>query len=92
MLPYCVCAVILCFREVVVCIQYIFGRDYTIHVSSILVCNVAFACVLVAVVFDEQLSEFGALVVDGNGKASIVAGADEIVDYVPEFFSSCLHC
>ena len=44
----------------------------------------AIACILVEVVFDEQLSEFGVLVVDSNGKASIVAGADEIVDYVPE--------
>ena len=68
------------------------GGTTPIHVFYILLCNVAIACVLVAVVFDEQLSEFGALVVDGNGKASIVAGADEIVDYVPEFFSSCLYC
>ena len=44
--------------------------------------NVAIA--MVVVVFDEQLSEFGVLVVDSNGKASIVAGADEIVDYFPE--------
>ena len=44
----------------------------------------AIACVLVEVGFDEQLSEFGALVVDSNGKASIVAGAEEIVDYVTE--------
>ena len=60
------------------------GGITPIHGASILVYNVAIACILVEVVFDEQLSEFGVLVVDSNGKASIVAGADEIVDYVPE--------
>ena len=59
-------------------IQYIFGRDYTHPWGKYIGTyryNVAIACVLVEVVFDEQLSEFGALVVDSNGKASIVAGA-----------------
>ena len=60
------------------------GEITLVHGASILAHNMAIACVLVEVVFDEQLSEFGALVVDSNGKASIVAGADEIVDYVTE--------
>ena len=60
------------------------GGITPIHGASILVYNVAIACVLVEVVFDEQLSEFGVLVVDSNGKAPIVGGADEIVDYVAE--------
>ena len=46
--------------------------------------SVAIAYVLVEVVFDKQLSEFCALVGDSNGKASIGAGADEIIDYVTE--------
>ena len=60
------------------------GGIILIHGASLLVYNVAIACVLVEVVFDEHLSEFGALVLDNNGRASIVAEADEIVYYVTE--------
>ena len=56
--PFCVCAVILCFREVVVYPIYIWeGLHPSMGQVYWYLYNVAIA--MVVVVFDEQLSEFG---------------------------------
>ena len=54
-----------------------FGGIRSVHGASILVYNAVIVCVMGELVFDEQLPEFGALVVDSNGKASTGAGADK---------------